>query len=74
MVPDHWIDFAMTSQGGTYEESEVDAVKCLYDVTIIFLCLIPYWIAHAQVHNIISCLRVGLSYIKSIHEIVLYLN
>jgi len=49
--PDHWIDFAITCNGGTYEESEVFAVKCLYDVTIVFLCLTPYWIAHAQCYT-----------------------
>ena len=45
----------MSSQGGTYEESEVNAVKCLYDVTLIFVCLIPYWIVHAQVCLDVFC-------------------
>ena len=54
VAPEHWIDFAKISLGGTYEEADVNAVKCLYDVTIIFFCLIPYWIAHAQVGTVSS--------------------
>lgn len=53
VLPESWIDFAKSSQGGTYETLEVDAVKCLHDISIIFLCLIPHWIFHAQVYTVL---------------------
>ena len=45
-----WLDRAMMKYGGSYLDSEVEDVKSLRKIIIIFVVLIPYWTTYFQVH------------------------
>mgnify|MGYP001794221017 CR=1 FL=1 len=47
-----WLDRAMIKYGGSYLDTEVEDVKSLGKILIIFVVLIPYWTIYFQVRNI----------------------
>lgn len=44
-----WLDRAMIKYGGSYLDSEVEEVKILGKIIVVFLVLIPYWSIYYQV-------------------------
>ena len=46
-----WLDHAMMKYGGSYLDSDVEEVKTIGKILIIFAVLVPYWTIYSQVTN-----------------------
>lgn len=67
-----WLDHAMMKYGGTYLDTDVEEVKTIGRIMIIFAIFIPYWTIYFQViasyiifKNILNCYC---------HKVVLKIN
>lgn len=45
-----WLDYAMMKYGGSYLDTDVEEVKTIARVMLIFATLVPYWTIYFQVH------------------------
>lgn len=57
-----WLDHAMMKYGGTYLDTDVEEVKTIGRIMIIFAIFIPYWTIYFQViasdiifNNVVNC-------------------
>ena len=57
-----WLDHAMMKYGGTYLDTDVEEVKTIGRIMIIFAIFIPYWTIYFQVitsyiifKNVLNC-------------------
>jgi hypothetical protein len=44
-----WLDNAKIRYGGRYDDNQVEDVKSLKNIIILFAILIPYWMVYYQV-------------------------
>lgn len=44
-----WLDRAMMKYGGSYLDTDVEEVKTVCKIMVIFVILIPYWTIYFQV-------------------------
>lgn len=51
-----WLDRAMMKYGGSFLDTEVEEVKTILKIMVIFAILIPYWVIYFQV-LILNCLN-----------------
>ena len=47
-----WLDRAMMKYGGSYLDTDVEEVKTIGRILVIFAILIPYWAIYFQVQLI----------------------
>ena len=45
-----WLDYAMMKYGGSYLDTDVEEVKTIARIMLIFATLVPYWTIYFQVH------------------------
>lgn len=51
-----WLDRAMMKYGGSFLDTDVEEVKTILKIMVIFAILIPYWVIYFQV-LILNCLN-----------------
>ena len=44
-----WLDYAMMKYGGSYLDTDVEEVKTIARIMLIFVTLVPYWTIYFQV-------------------------
>ena len=44
-----WLDRAMMKYGGSYLDTDVEEVKTVGKIMVVFVILIPYWAIYFQV-------------------------
>lgn len=55
------LDYAMMKYGGSYLDTDVEEVKTMGRVMVIFAIFIPYWAIYFQVQLVINFLHYSLS-------------
>jgi POT family len=50
--PSSCLDYAKPLYGGSFHDSDVDEVKVLVRVAVVFITLVPYWVVYFQVGSL----------------------
>ena len=64
-----WLDYAMMKYGGSYLDIDVEEVKTIFRIMVIFATLVPYWAIYYQVQYLYLPVFISMAF-DMVHKMI----